>query len=193
MFKSTSKLTIFLSLAFVAILLWPAVGLAQSSGPTTQLVTDPNDASRTFGETNNAVNAAAMGIPGSTEISAPSRGSERRREKMIVVDPAKEKERRQKENAFHDPTFDGTGLFADIKAAPTATPSAHESSLKSATFNSGGNFLGEPELSPIPKLSPSKQSSPAPVASPTPSPAKEQQESPTPSPSPSASPHDQQP
>jgi hypothetical protein len=184
---STGAVTLVL-LVFLEIVVWPSVGLAQVPQGT-PLISNPDDPVSAFGDTNKAMEAAAQGIPGSVEIAAPSRESSHpSHEKMIMVDPAKE--RKARENAFHDPTFDGSGLFADIKPPPTATPAARIIPAKSTTLNAGGSLLADPKQNPFADPGPSESSSPAPKASPRPSPAESPTESPSPSPSasPSASP-----
>lgn len=194
--RNGSGTRLFVALPLLVILMGAAVSLAQMP-PTSGVQTDPNNPSNAFGETSKAVQAAANGVPGSVDISAPEReAAHGSHEKVVVVDP--KKDRKPKESTFHDPTFDGSGLFSDIKIAPTATPARARinSAVRSPRPSAGASFLGETKLSAGPSLSlsGSESASPAPAASPTATPAKEQEESssptPTPSPTPSPSPQD---
>ena len=187
---SWTKPALFLALPLLMILMGAVVSVAQMP-PTSGVQTDPNNPNNAFGETSKAVQAAANGVPGSVDISAPEReAAHGSHEKIVVVDPRKD--RKPKESTSHDPTFDGSGLFSDIKVAPTATPAPARinSAVRSTRASSGASFLGDTKLGSGASLGlgASQNSSPATAASPTPSPVRDQAENPSPTPTPSPTP-----
>jgi hypothetical protein len=151
-----------------ALSIWPQGAPGQTS---------PDNLPSTFNsQPVNAAEAAANDNSGLAALPAPKRDAVGANERVIVVDP--EKERKEREKMHHDPTFDGSGLFADIKGIPSATPGARVDPVPSASPKATVRSSEKPNVSPSPSATPRGHSQAAPVAGPVPNAPKNQGASP---------------
>jgi hypothetical protein len=185
--KATSKLTgaaIFLALLLFALSIWPQINLAQGLPQGTPAQINPDNPTNMYNSQSvSPAEAAVNDNSGLAPLPAPKPEIIGGNERMIVVDPAKE--RKEREKMYHDPTFDGTGLFADIKGIPSATPGARVNPIPSASPKATAQSSEKPKVSPSPSATPGRHSPVTPVASPVPHAPKSQGVSPVPSATPS--------
>lgn len=117
----------------------------------------------TSGSTNRPGGASEDGLAHLSDHPSSFRNGE----EMVVIDSARERKERESSKKEHDPTFDGSGLFADISPMPSATPSRAVKPVPSASPKARPSAT--PRVSPIPSEKPDERPDVAPEASPTPS------------------------